>query len=154
MQVSLSATLNSLLLAEDEMTSRRWFHRNLSGHQAEEMLRSRGVDGQYLVRPSQNQPGDFAVSVYRAAAREVTHIRVQNQGDFYDLYGGEKFATLSELIVYYTDNPGTLKEKNGEVIDLKMPLNCEEVTTERFVHANIHHRQKNRHTPHSIYGVA
>jgi hypothetical protein len=26
---------------------------------------------------------------------EVTHIKIQNTGDFYDLYGGEKFATLS-----------------------------------------------------------
>lgn len=29
---------------------------------------------------------------------EVTHIKIQNTGDFYDLYGGEKFATLSELV--------------------------------------------------------
>lgn len=28
----------------------------------------------------------------------VTHIKIQNTGDFYDLYGGEKFATLAELV--------------------------------------------------------
>ena len=28
----------------------------------------------------------------------------QNTGDFYDLYGGEKFATLSELVQFYTEN--------------------------------------------------
>ena len=61
----------------------------------------------------------------------MTHVKIQNSGDYYDLYGGEKFATLAELVSYYIDNPGTLREKNGQVIELKTPLNCEEVTTER-----------------------
>ena len=56
---------------------------------------------------------------------------VQNAGDYYDLYGGEKFATLGELVSYYVKNPGTLRERNGRVIELKYPLNCEVVTTER-----------------------
>lgn len=62
---------------------------------------------------------------------EVTHIKIQNTGDFYDLYGGEKFATLSELVQYYMENQGQLKEKNGEVIELRYPLNCADPTTER-----------------------
>lgn len=64
---------------------------------------------------------------------EVTHIKIQNTGDFYDLYGGEKFATLSELIQFYTENPGQLKEKNGQIIEMKYPLNSTDPTTERFV---------------------
>lgn len=62
---------------------------------------------------------------------EVTHIKIQNTGDFYDLYGGEKFATLSELVQFYMENGGQLREKNGEVIELKYPLNCADPTTER-----------------------
>ena len=62
----------------------------------------------------------------------MTHIKIQNTGDFYDLYGGEKFATLSELIQYYTENPGQLKEKNGQVIEMKYPLNSTDPTTERW----------------------
>ena len=64
---------------------------------------------------------------------EVTHIKIQNTGDFYDLYGGEKFATLSELILFYTDNPGKLREKNGQVIELKYALNSTDPTSERLV---------------------
>ena len=90
---------------------------------------SKGIDGSFLTRPSQNNPGDFTLSVRRGS--DVTHIRIQNQGDFYDLYGGEKFATLSELVQYYTENPGQLREKNGTLIELKIPLNCEEITNER-----------------------
>ena len=31
------------------------------------------------------------------------------------------------------ENPGTLRERSGMVIELKNPLNCEEVTAERWV---------------------
>ena len=63
---------------------------------------------------------------------EVTHIKIQNTGDFYDLYGGEKFATLAELIQHYTDKHGQLREKNGEVIELKFPLSSADPTSERY----------------------
>ena len=66
-------------------------------------------------------------------AEEVTHIKIQNAGDYYDLYGGEKFATLGELVSYYRENPGTLRERSGMVVELKNPLNYEEVTAERWV---------------------
>ena len=62
---------------------------------------------------------------------ETTHIKIQSTGDYYDLYGGEKFATLAELVQYYLENQGQLKEKNGEVIGLKFPLNSADPTTER-----------------------
>lgn len=71
----------------------------------------------------------------------MTHIKIQNTGDYYDLYGGEKFATLSELVQYYTENQGQLKEKNGHVIELKFPLNSEEITNERWYHGALSGRE-------------
>jgi hypothetical protein len=46
---------------------------------------------------------------------------------------GEKFATLSELVQFYMENAGQLREKKtGTVIELKQPLSCAvEPTTER-----------------------
>lgn len=73
---------------------------------------------------------EFFIPCFRRN-REVTHIKIQNTGDFYDLYGGEKFATLSELVQYYMENQGQLREKNGEIIELRYPLNCADPTTER-----------------------
>ena len=61
----------------------------------------------------------------------MTHIKIQNTGDYYDLYGGEKFASLSELIEYYTENRGLLKEKNGLTIELRQSLNSQQVTNDR-----------------------
>ena len=68
----------------------------------------------------------------------VTHIKIQNTGDYYDLYGGEKFATLAELVQYYMEHHGQLKEKNGDVIELKYPLNCADPTSERGLSDQIH----------------
>ncbi|XP_076087119.1 tyrosine-protein phosphatase non-receptor type 11-like isoform X6 [Mytilus galloprovincialis] len=117
------------------MTSRRWFHPNISGIKAEELLKERGYDGSFLARHSSSTPNDFTLSVRRN--NEVTHIKIQNNGEYYDLYGGEKFATLAELVQYYMENQGQLKEKNGVVIELKYPLNSEDPTTERWFHGHL-----------------
>lgn len=71
-------------------------------------------------------------SLFHRVGDQVTHIRIQNTGDFYDLYGGEKFATLSELVEYYTQQQGSLQDKDGTIIDLRYPLNCSDPTTERY----------------------
>ncbi|XP_017266898.1 tyrosine-protein phosphatase non-receptor type 11b isoform X1 [Kryptolebias marmoratus] len=117
------------------MTSRRWFHPNITGTEAEQVLLTRGVHGSFLARPSKSNPGDFTLSVRRN--NEVTHIKIQNSGDYYDLYGGEKFATLAELVQYYTEQQDLLRERNGHVIELKYPLNCKDPTSERWYHGHL-----------------
>lgn len=66
---------------------RRWFHQGITGLEAEKLLLERGVDGSFLARLSSSNPGAFTLSVRRG--QEVTHIKIQNNGDFFDLYGGE-----------------------------------------------------------------
>ncbi|KAM4567960.1 tyrosine-protein phosphatase non-receptor type 6 isoform 1-T1 [Fundulus diaphanus] len=112
-----------------------WFHRDISGLDAEEILKSRGIHGSFLARPSKKNVGDFSLSV--RVGEGVTHIRIQNTGDFYDLYGGEKFATLSELVEYYTAENGILQDKDGTIIELKYPVNCSDPTTERWYHGHL-----------------
>uniref|UniRef100_A0A8C6P1M6 protein-tyrosine-phosphatase n=1 Tax=Nothobranchius furzeri TaxID=105023 RepID=A0A8C6P1M6_NOTFU len=113
----------------------RWFHPNITGIEAEQLLLTRGVHGSFLARPSKSNPGDFTLSVRRN--NEVTHIKIQNSGDYYDLYGGEKFATLAELVQYYTEQQDLLRERNGHVIELKYPLNCKDPTSERWYHGHL-----------------
>nr|XP_024645887.1 tyrosine-protein phosphatase non-receptor type 11-like [Macaca nemestrina] len=108
------------------VTSRRWFHPSITGVEAENLM-TRGVDGSFLARPSKSNPGDFTLSIGRNGA--VTHIKIQNTGDYYDLNGGEKFATLAELVQYYMEHHGQLKGKNGDVVELKYPLNCANPTS-------------------------
>uniref|UniRef100_A0A669F0D0 protein-tyrosine-phosphatase n=1 Tax=Oreochromis niloticus TaxID=8128 RepID=A0A669F0D0_ORENI len=106
-----------------------------SGGGGEQLLLTRGVHGSFLARPSKSNPGDFTLSVRRKD--EVTHIKIQNTGDYYDLYGGEKFATLAELVQYYTEQQDLLRERNGDVIELKYPLNCKDPTSERWYHGHL-----------------
>ncbi|UXI15577.1 hypothetical protein NH340_JMT01520 [Sarcoptes scabiei] len=115
----------------------RWFHPNIDRLYAEKMLVDRGVEGSFLVRPSSSHPGDFTLSVLGNG--EVTHIKIQNTDDYYDLYGGEKFATLAELVHHYTSKKGQLKERNNKdrVIELKYPLISEDPTSERWFHGSI-----------------
>ncbi|CAG4985001.1 unnamed protein product [Colias eurytheme] len=124
------------------MITRRWFHPSLNGVDAEKLLLDRGRDGYFLARPSTSNKGDFTLSVRRGT--EVTHIKIQNNGEFLDLYGGEKFATLSELVQYYMDNQGQLREKNGSIIRLKTPLNCADPTTERWYHGQLTAKEAER----------
>ncbi|XP_073409081.1 tyrosine-protein phosphatase non-receptor type 6 [Dendrobates tinctorius] len=110
----------------------RWFHRDITGLEAEARLKARGVHGSFLVRPSRKRPEDFSLSV--RLEDSVTHIRIQNTGDYYDLYGGEQFATLTELVDYYTGQHDCLQDTDGTVIPLKYPLNCSDPTSERWYH--------------------
>lgn len=41
----------------------RWFHPNITGIDAEQLLLTRGVHGSFLARPSKSNPGDFTLSV-------------------------------------------------------------------------------------------
>lgn len=93
------------------------------------MLKEKGFDGTFLARPSRSERNGVTLSVLRNG--KVTHVKVQNMGDFYDLYSGEKFASLVELVQYYMENPDQLKEKNGDIIPLKCPLPVAGPTTER-----------------------
>ncbi|XP_072334796.1 tyrosine-protein phosphatase non-receptor type 6-like isoform X1 [Scyliorhinus torazame] len=117
------------------MSGRRWFHCDISGNDAEKLLKARGVHGSFLARPSKQNPGDFSLSI--RVGEQVTHIRIQNTGDYYDLYGGEKFATLSELVQYYTEQENILQDKDGIIIELKYPLNCSDPTNERWYHGHL-----------------
>lgn len=114
------------------------FH-HISRVEAEELLIKKGVVGSYLTRPSESTPSDYTLSV--RLPNGVTHVRIQQKGDFYDLYGGEEFATILELIQYYIENPGQLKERNGTVIKLTKPLHTEKLATERWYHRNLQGKQ-------------
>lgn len=64
--------LSEVLLAKITLSCRdglccvsvgRWFHPNITGVEAENLLLTRGVDGSFLARPSKSNPGDFTLSV-------------------------------------------------------------------------------------------
>eukprot|EP00051_Salpingoeca_urceolata_P014240 m.180852 g.180852 ORF g.180852 m.180852 type:complete len:581 (-) comp18023_c1_seq5:373-2115(-) len=120
---------------------KKWFHPNINGAQAEEILRKRGSPGSFIVRPSQSTPGDFAISVLRG--KQIVHVQIQNGGDCYDLYGGEQFATLSELVDFYICG-GELLEADGTPIIIKKACVCTDPTNERWFHGNLSGQEAER----------
>jgi tyrosine-protein phosphatase non-receptor type 11 len=69
----------------------------------------------------------------------VLHIKIQNIGDSFDLYGGESFATLSDLVAHYT-TPGLaepLRDQNGHPVVLRQPLLSADPTSNRWFHGHL-----------------
>ncbi|XP_065219883.1 tyrosine-protein phosphatase corkscrew-like isoform X2 [Planococcus citri] len=97
-----------------------WFHGHLSGKEAEKLILEKGKNGSFLVRESQSKPGDFVLSV-RTDDR-VTHVKIRSLDNKYDVGGGEKFDSLTELIEYYRQNP--MVETSGTVVHLKQPFHA------------------------------
>ncbi|PIO57800.1 SH2 domain protein, partial [Teladorsagia circumcincta] len=62
------------------------FFYNVTGEEAERLLRQYGSDGEFLARPSESQPLNFTLSIIRGKA--ITHVKIQkNSDDFLDLFG-------------------------------------------------------------------
>ncbi|XP_063686279.1 tyrosine-protein phosphatase corkscrew-like [Bolinopsis microptera] len=122
----------------DIFMSSRWFSPYISSVEMEAKMKGEeyaGKDGVFGVRVSKSNPSDFVLSVWRNNA--MTNIKILNHGDYYDPSIGEKFASLSDLVSYFYKNPNELKEKNGDWIHLRYPLNFDEPTEERWFHGSI-----------------
>ncbi|XP_060101402.1 GRB2-related adapter protein 2 isoform X3 [Heteronotia binoei] len=75
-----------------------WFHEGVSRHQAENKLREKGV-GCFIVRASQNSPGDFSISVRHED--DVQHFKVMKDTKGNYFLWSEKFPSLNKLVEYY-----------------------------------------------------
>lgn len=113
--------------------SSRWFHPHISGKEAENLLKTKGYVGSFLVRDSLSEPGNYTLSVRRET--DVIHVHIQNNGDYYDISTGSEFASLIELVSYYTEQGNPLKEVNGNLVEAKYPLyNNEPPTSDPWFH--------------------
>uniref|UniRef100_A0A915A5R2 protein-tyrosine-phosphatase n=3 Tax=Parascaris univalens TaxID=6257 RepID=A0A915A5R2_PARUN len=128
------------------------FYYPVSGIEAERLLNTYGSEGSFLARPSGSSPSDYTLSVHRGS--KITHVKIQNNGDCLDLYGGDTFASLSELVQFCVENPCQLRERDGETITMKCPLvvppterigwAVSRPMTERWFHTGISGREAER----------
>lgn len=124
------------------MSTRKWFHPNISGPDATVLLKNCGYDGAFLVRRSKSSPSDFTLCCKQG--NDVFHIKIQATEDYFDLFDGDKFATLSELVEHYRQQKTELREKNGTLIFLKHPVLSEDPTTERWFHGQLAGKESER----------
>ena len=92
----------------------RWFHGRISRQTAITRLHElQGEQGVYLVRESETQPGDYAIS-YLSRTGHVHHFKINsNCGDYF--IGGRQFMSLAELIGFYSNCSCILENESLEL---------------------------------------
>ncbi|XP_070538410.1 cytoplasmic protein NCK2-like isoform X2 [Ptychodera flava] len=83
--------------------NKAWFAGRITRDQAETMLSEHAVDGDFLIRESETNPGDFSVSL--KAPNNVKHFRVMAGNDGRYTIGKQKFDTLDDLVEHYSRSP-------------------------------------------------
>ncbi|CAG2112838.1 unnamed protein product [Medioppia subpectinata] len=81
----------------DENESHEWFHSKISKEEAVERLARAGV-GAFLVRPSDNSPGNY--SLFFHLGTSVQRFRIERRGERY-VMGGRVFRSLDDVIQRY-----------------------------------------------------
>ncbi|KAF2348932.1 SH2 domain, partial [Trinorchestia longiramus] len=98
--------------------TKEWYYGPISRAQCDTLLNSRGHDGDYLIRDSETNAGDFSVSL-KASGRNK-HFRVHVENGLYCI-GQRKFNNLDQLVEHYQRSPIYTSQK-GEKLYLVRPL--------------------------------
>eukprot|EP00042_Codosiga_hollandica_P058066 m.871235 g.871235 ORF g.871235 m.871235 type:complete len:895 (-) comp59761_c1_seq4:1897-4581(-) len=93
---------------------KKWFHRDQSRSQAEDMLKRIHNDGAFLIRESLSAQQAFAIS-FRAEGK-IKHCRIRKEGRMYCI-GDAEFDTLVKLVEFYEKHPLYRKMKLRYPVD-------------------------------------
>lgn len=97
---------------------RAWYFGALTRTHCDSLLNQHGHDGDFLIRDSETNLGDYSVSL-KAPGRNK-HFRVHVEGTLYCI-GQRKFPTLDQLVAHYQRAP-IYTNKQGEKLYLVRPL--------------------------------
>lgn len=97
---------------------RPWYYGAITRTQCDALLNQHGHDGDFLIRDSETNVGDYSVSL-KAPGRNK-HFRVHVEGTLYCI-GQRKFHTLDQLVSHYQRAP-IYTNKQGEKLYLVRPL--------------------------------
>lgn len=106
------------------MRSSWGFHANITHDKVEKVLRQNGIHGNYVCRRSQTTPGCYTLSVRRR--NDINHYKIYNDGESFELYNGDGFASVPDLIDYYRRNPDKFVDKEKKIVELVEPLITED----------------------------
>ncbi|KAM9040952.1 SH2/SH3 adapter protein dreadlocks-like, partial [Megaptera novaeangliae] len=84
------------------LSGKSWYYGAITRNQCDTVLNSHGHDGDFLIRDSETNSGDFSVSL-KAPGRNK-HFRVHVEGNMYCI-GQRKFHTLDQLVDHYQRAP-------------------------------------------------
>ncbi|KAI6173733.1 hypothetical protein M3Y98_01114100 [Aphelenchoides besseyi] len=98
-----------------------WYFGALSREQSDFELNARGMEGDFLVRDSESNPGDYSISLKGNIRNKHFWIQVDVSSSSYKI-GNRTFPTMQALIQHYTKAPIFSSEETGERLYLVRPL--------------------------------
>lgn len=105
-------------VTSDDVKAQPWYYGHISRSDCDQILTEKGQDGDYMIRESETNVGDFSVSL-KAPGRNK-HFRVHVEGNMYCI-GQRKFPSLNQLVEHYQRAPIYTSQK-GEKLFLIRPL--------------------------------
>ncbi|XP_022918789.1 SH2/SH3 adapter protein dreadlocks isoform X2 [Onthophagus taurus] len=106
------------LIDRPHLVGKPWYYGNITRNHCDTLLNTHGHDGDFLIRDSETNVGDYSVSL-KAPGRNK-HFRVHVEGALYCI-GQRKFHTLDQLVDHYQRAP-IYTNKQGEKLYLVRPL--------------------------------
>ncbi|XP_039949372.1 cytoplasmic protein NCK1 [Bactrocera neohumeralis] len=100
------------------LAGKSWYYGAITRSQCDTVLNQHGHDGDFLIRDSETNMGDYSVSL-KAPGRNK-HFRVHVENSMYCI-GQRKFHTLDQLVDHYQRAP-IYTNKQGEKLYLVRPL--------------------------------
>jgi len=102
----------------EEVSGKPWYYGPISRGDCDTIMAEKGQDGDFLIRDSESNTGDFSVSL-KAPGRNK-HFRVHVEAGMYCI-GQRKFVSLQQLVDHYQRAPIYTSQK-GEKLFLIKPL--------------------------------
>ncbi|CAG2166520.1 unnamed protein product, partial [Oppiella nova] len=104
------------LVAKMDVNDRMWYFGTISRGQCDHMLNEMADDGDFLIRDSETNAGDYSVSL--KAPMRNKHFRVHYDDGIYCI-GQRRFGSLDELIEHYKKAPIYTSPKGDKMFLIK-----------------------------------
>lgn len=101
--------------------SQPWYYGRLTRDESDAMLNMRGVDGDYLVRDSESNPGDYSISLKGTGRNKHFWVQVDTVSKTFKI-GTRTFSTMDALLSHYMSSPIYTNDKTNERLFLVRPL--------------------------------
>jgi len=102
----------------EDIKGQQWYYGTISRAECDVLLSEKGMDGDFMIRESETNVGDYSVSL-KAPGRNK-HFRVHVEGNLFCI-GQRKFSTMQQLVEHYQRAPIYTSQK-GEKLFLIRPL--------------------------------
>lgn len=118
MSTSMQQSIPPMQQERPNLAGKSWYYGAITRNQCDTVLNQHGHDGDFLIRDSETNMGDYSVSL-KAPGRNK-HFRVHVENNMYCI-GQRKFHTLDQLVDHYQRAP-IYTNKQGEKLYLVRPL--------------------------------